>query len=161
MDDETYSEADLKKCGSWKYSEHPSTELLCKAYAFGGDEPKLWKPGDPDPEDLFAAIKAGKRIKAHGVNMERAIWENICVKRMGWPEIEPGQWYCIMGRAASRAMPLGLDQLSSALDLVHKKNKRGKQLIQLLAEAQEEGPAYPHPGPGTTGRAIRILHRRR
>jgi len=137
MDDETYSEADLKKCGSWKYSEHPSTELLCKAYAFGGDEPKLWKPGDPDPEDLFAAIKAGKRIKAHGVNMERAIWENICVKRMGWPEIEPGQWYCIMGRAASRAMPLGLDQLSSALDLVHKKNKRGKQLIQLLCKPQK------------------------
>lgn len=137
MDDETYSEADLKKCGSWKYSEHPSTELLCKAYAFGADEPKLWKPGDPDPEDLFAAIKAGKRIKAHGVNMERAIWENICVKRMGWPEIEPGQWYCIMGRAASRAVPLGLDQLSSALGLVHKKNKRGKQLIQLLCKPQK------------------------
>lgn len=137
MDDEAFSEADLVKCGAWKYSEHPSTELLCKAYAFGDDEPKLWKPGDPDPEDLFAAIKAGKRIKAHGVTMERAMWENICVKRMGWPEIEENQWYCTMGRAASRAMPLALDKLARALELREQKDKRGKQLINLLCKPQK------------------------
>jgi len=137
IDFETYSEADLKKCGAWKYSEHPSTEVLCLAYAFGNDEPKLWHPGMSPPLDLFAAIEKGATVDAHGITFERAQWENVCVKRMGWPEIEPHQWDCTMGRAASRALPLGLDQCARALGSPLDKDKRGKQLIQLLCKPQK------------------------
>lgn len=138
IDFETYSEAELKKVGAWKYSEHPSTEVLCVAYAVGGDEPYIWfPPTNVPPLTLFAAIKNGATVDAHNVGFERAIWENVCVKRMGWPAIEPHQYDCTMARAASRALPLGLDDAARALGLDAKKDKRGRQLIQLLCKPQK------------------------
>ena len=137
IDFESYSEADLKKTGAWKYSEHPSTEVLCLAYAFNDEKPRLWYPGLPPPLDLFDAIERGEEMDAHNVGFERAIWENVCVKRMGWPEIEAHTWSCTMARAASRALPLGLEQCASALGLDVRKDKRGKQLIQLLCKPQK------------------------
>ena len=38
LDFETFSEADLKKVGSYAYAEHPTTEVLICTYAFD-DEP--------------------------------------------------------------------------------------------------------------------------
>lgn len=139
IDFETYSGCELKKAGAWKYSEHPSTEVLCLAYAFGDDEPRLWHPGIPveDMHELFIAIEKGTIVDAHNVGFERAIWENVCVKRMGWPEIEAHQYDCTMARAASRALPLGLDQCARALGSPLDKDKRGKQLIQLLCKPQK------------------------
>jgi DNA polymerase len=142
IDFETYSEADLKKTGAYKYSEHPSTEVLCLAYAFNNEEPHLWHPGiegeEFGPQYLFMALNAGAPIiDAHNVGFERAIWENVCVKRMGWPEIEAHQYDCTMARAASRALPLGLEQCAAALGLDVRKDKRGKQLIHLLCRPQK------------------------
>ncbi|MFY7810017.1 MAG: hypothetical protein ACOVSV_13735, partial [Fimbriimonadaceae bacterium] len=127
IDFESYSCADLKKTGAYKYSEHPSTEVLCIAYAFNDGEPILWHPGLPPPLDLFEAIEQGAVVDAHNVGFERAVWENVCVKRMGWPEIEPHKYDCTMARAASRALPLGLEQCAAALGLDVRKDKRGKQ----------------------------------
>ena len=36
LDIETFSEAPLKKCGHYRYAEHPSTEIMTTCYAFGG-----------------------------------------------------------------------------------------------------------------------------
>jgi DNA polymerase bacteriophage-type len=138
IDFETFSEADLKKVGAWKYSEHPSAEVLCLAYALDNGEPYIWfPPTNVPPLMLFEAIKNGATIDAHNVGFERAIWENVCVKRMGWPAIEPHQLDCTMARAASRALPLGLDDAARALGLDAKKDKRGRQLIQLLCKPQK------------------------
>lgn len=143
IDFETYSDVDLKKAGAWKYSEHPSTEILMLGYARGQDEPKLWLAGDPPPDELLTAIDKGARVVAHGVEFERSHWENICVKRFGWPEIEPIKWRCTMARAASRALPLGLDELTRALNLVEKKDRRGKQLINLFCKPQKATKKQP------------------
>jgi DNA polymerase len=139
IDFETYSEADLKKTGAYKYSEHPSTEVLCLAYAFNDEEPILWWPGPgaTQPAGLLQAIREGAVVDAHNVGFERAIWENVCVKRMGWPEIEAHQYDCTMARAASRALPLGLEPCAAALGLDVRKDKRGKQLINLLCKPQK------------------------
>nr|WP_216657355.1 hypothetical protein [Candidatus Hamiltonella defensa] len=45
LDFETYSEADIKKWGAWGYACHPSTEVICMAYAIGESAPVLWLPG--------------------------------------------------------------------------------------------------------------------
>ena len=137
IDFETYSECELKKAGAWKYSEHPSTEVLCLGRAFGEKEPSLWQPALKAPVELFQAIGHGAIVDAHNVGFERAIWENVCVKRMGWPEIEAHQFDCTMARAASRALPLGLDQCARALGSPLDKDKRGTQLIQLLCKPQK------------------------
>ncbi|TXI11693.1 MAG: hypothetical protein E6Q76_02120 [Rhizobium sp.] len=143
IDFETFSEVDLKKAGAWKYSEHPTTEVLMLAYGRGQEQPKLWLDGDPAPEELLSAVRAGARVVAHGVEFERSHWENICVKRFGWPEIEPMKWRCTMARAASRALPLGLDELTRALNLVEKKDRRGKQLINLFCKPQKATKKLP------------------
>ena len=68
IDFETYSEADLKKVGAYKYAEHPSTEILCMAYKFPEDPEQvyLWTPEGGDmPDDLFRAIELGEKIEAH------------------------------------------------------------------------------------------------
>src|SRR5688572_3792100 len=132
IDFETYSEADLKKVGAWKYSEHPSTEVLCLAYAYGDNPPILWTPNEKPHYSFDKAVANGATIDAHNVGFERAIWENVCVKRMGWPEIEAHQYDCTMARAASRALPLGLADAAKALGLAEVKDARGKQLLRLL-----------------------------
>lgn len=38
VDFESYSECDLKKCGSWEYSKHPTTEILCVSVMVGTAE---------------------------------------------------------------------------------------------------------------------------
>ena len=43
-DFETFSEVDLKKCGSSVYARHPSTEILMHAYAVNDDEVEQWVP---------------------------------------------------------------------------------------------------------------------
>lgn len=143
IDFETFSEVDLKKAGAWKYAENPSTEIMMLGYGRGQEQPKLWLAGDPAPEELLSAIRRGARMVAHNVEFERAHWENICVKRFGWPEIEPMKWRCTMARAASRALPLGLDELTRALDLVEKKDRRGKQLINLFCKPQKATKKQP------------------
>lgn len=143
IDFETFSEVDLKKTGAWKYSENPSTEVMMLGYGRGQEQPKLWLAGDAPPDELLTAIAKGARVVAHGVEFERSHWENICVKRFGWPEIEPMKWRCTMARAASRALPLGLDELTRALDLVEKKDRRGKQLINLFCKPQKATKKQP------------------
>ena len=143
IDFESFSEIDLKRTGTWKYSESPTTEVLMMAYARGQEQPKLWLAGDPPPDELLTAVDKGARVVAHNVEMERSVWENICVKRFGWPEIEPMKWRCTMARAASRALPLGLDELTRALNLVEKKDRRGKQLINLFCKPQKATKKLP------------------
>jgi DNA polymerase len=143
IDFETYSEAELKKCGAWRYAEHTTTEILCLAYSINGAEPDLWHPGYKYPAGLLDCINRGAIIDAHNVGFERAIWENVCVKRMGWPEVDENQWDCTMARAASRALPLGLDELTRALGLEQRKDKRGKQLLNLLSKPQKVTKKQP------------------
>lgn len=137
IDFETYSEAELKKCGAWKYAEHPSTEILCLAYSINGAEPDLWHPAYGYPAGPADCLRKGAIVDAHNVGFERAIWEKVCVPRLGWPAIEAHQWDCTMARAASRALPLGLDELTRALGLDQKKDKRGKELLNLLSKPRK------------------------
>ncbi len=44
IDIETYSEADLKEVGLYRYAEHPSTELLVVCYAFDDGPVHVWVP---------------------------------------------------------------------------------------------------------------------
>lgn len=62
-DIETYSEAPLRKCGAYKYAEHPSTEILCLMYGFVTpleNEPPVhaWIPYDDIPEEVIAGAIA-------------------------------------------------------------------------------------------------------
>ncbi len=49
IDFETRSACDLRKCGAWIYSKHPTTEILCLAFRlpyWEKGETGLWVPDD-------------------------------------------------------------------------------------------------------------------
>lgn len=52
LDYETYSEADIKKVGAYEYAAHPSTDILCAAFAVGIKNPSYLDIGAHDPETI-------------------------------------------------------------------------------------------------------------
>lgn len=120
----------LSVVGSARYAEHPTTEVLCLAYDLkGGRGRRLWRPGLPPPLDLFEHIAAGGLLEAWNVMFERLIWENVCVKRMGWPPMPPAQWRCAMAKARAWSLPGALGKAAKVLDTSAQKDKDGKRLL--------------------------------
>lgn len=121
----------LNVVGAARYAEHPTTEILCLAYDLkDGRGRRLWKPGDPPPQDLFDHIAAGGLLEAWNVGFERKIWEKVCV---GWPRVPRAQWRCAMAKARAHALPGKLDNAAKVLGTIAQKDKRGKQLLDLYS----------------------------
>lgn len=133
IDFETRSLCDLRQTGSFRYSEDPSTSILCLAYAFDDNPPELWLPATKNPpaDLLRAIINSGNTLHAWNAEFERNIWSNICVKRFGWRDILLSQWRDTMAQAAAMSLPLALDDTAEVLGTI-KKNKAGKNLITKL-----------------------------
>lgn len=161
MDFETYSEAGyvwdeatrkwfapkgaknkgLRTVGSAAYSEHPSTEVLTFSYklptpftdANGAQvfTHHRWRPGMPNPQDLFDHLARGGLVEAHNVMFERLIWENVCVPKYGWPSLAPWvyQLRCSMAKARVNALPGPLSELGQVLQLSNLKDADGKRLL--------------------------------
>ena len=71
-DYETRSQLLLKAVGSWKYSKHPTTEVLCCAYAVDDSEIQLWIPGDPVPQAFIEAANNPNWLIAHSMTNSSA-----------------------------------------------------------------------------------------
>jgi len=121
LDFETKSYADLKEVGSWVYSEHPTTEVICLCWAQDDGEIKEWWPGknetDEIPVKLWHGLSAfgDEEFEAHNVAFEVGIWENIMVKRYGWPKIERNKWRDTMAVASYYSLPPSLAGLLKAV----------------------------------------------
>ena len=145
IDFESRSACSLKKCGSWKYSEHPSTEPLCLAFRLPNwktGRTALWHPAFPhlgitesgcdELVELFDWIVQGELIEAHNAWFERGIWANIMVPRYGWPRIGATQWRCSAAKCAAHALPRGLDDAASALGLKERKDAAGGKIMMKM-----------------------------
>ena len=136
FDFETKSYANLKKVGTWAYSEHESTDVICAAWGIDHEPVKAWWPGkgtyndtDQMPTDLYGAlINRRDTIEAHHVAFEKSIWINVMQRKYGWPEVDPDQWRDTMAVACYYAMPASLDKLSKALGYGPKPSE-GSRLI--------------------------------
>lgn len=139
IDFETYSECDLRKSGGWRYSEDPTTEILCLAYKVDDEETCLWVPGDPIPGVFY---DDSVEIWAWNAQFEIAIWENVAVKS-GFPPIALDQWRDTMAISAYFGYPLDLGRASRSVGAAVK-DRRGKQLITLLCKPCKPTKAFPH-----------------
>ena len=138
IDFETKSKADIKVCGAIKYSCHDSTDALCLAY-----EDKLWKPGDPAPESLFESIRNNCRLYAFNAGFEAAIWRNVMVKRYGWPEVKPHQWYCTASACYALGLPRSLENAAAFMGLEIQKDAKGKRtMLKLSVPDKKTGEFY-------------------
>lgn len=136
FDFETRSACDLKKCGAYKYSLDPTTQPTCLGYL---------KPGHPKAdlltfeqinshwEDLphqfrefwENAIETKCLFVAHNAFFERCIYENILVRRYGWPHIPFRLYRCTAAKAAACALPRSLEGAGEALNLSVQKDRSG------------------------------------
>lgn len=142
IDFETRSAADLKSVGSWMYSKHHTTEIMCLAYhlpGMGRRETRLWHPKYPhigihtegdSLEPLFDFIRAGGMIEAHNNMFELVIWQHIGVAIHGWPAIQPWQWFCTAAKASAHALPRKLGDACDALQLSERKDEAGEALLK-------------------------------
>jgi DNA polymerase len=165
MDFEARSAADIRKCGGWMYSIHPSTEAICLAYTTDvADEPKLWAPqwavdlvgpwyldtyGVPVeidcpwlitgslPEDLARAIAAECDVEAHNAFFERSIWGNVMRPGFGWQDIHPRQWRCSAAKAAAHSLPRALGDAVEVLNLPYPKDMAGHRIMQKISRPRK------------------------
>ena len=132
IDFETYSECDIRKSGAYAYADHPTTEVLCLAWAVDDQPAQLWTPKDPIPTELFSLIEEGATLWAWNSFFEMCIWSQV----LDWHQVPIKQWRDTAALAAAQAYPRALGKCGEALGLTGDaaKDKRGKILIQRLCK---------------------------
>lgn len=136
FDYESRSRTDLKKCGAYKYSVDPSTQMTCMAFKEPGN-PKVYfldfgmvgRPWSELPFELRKTWKGfidrGYQFSGHNVFFDSCLYKNIAVKRLGWPEIPDRQYRCTAAKAAACALPRSLAGAGEAMKLRVQKDFRG------------------------------------
>lgn len=148
IDFESRSAVDIWEVGAWAYSCHPSTEILCLAYCVD-DEDILYADkemiGRGHPSKLKYFVEKGELFVAHNAFFEQCMWQNILVKKYGWPRIPIKQWRCTMAKALASAYPQSLDNVGQALQSKYQKNKAGRAVMLKLCKPNGKGQWYEDP----------------
>lgn len=140
VDIETFSRANLKQVGGYRYAEDESTRVLLVGYAFDEDPAKVWDvtTGDPMPADLESAL-SDKSVKfiAHNSMFDRNVLSRKVDPRFG--EIE--RWRDTMVLAYAASLPGALGVLSAVLGLPpdKAKEKDGRRLVLKFSKPQARG----------------------
>ena len=129
LDFETRSTVDIGKCGSFKYIEDPSFDVLLLAYAWDDEPVKLvdFAQGETWPEDFLQGLRdPDVTCIAHNCAFERAVIGKLL------EYTPPEHWFDTMHLTAHCGLPLGLDGACKALGLPEDqaKMKEGKALIR-------------------------------
>lgn len=147
IDFETFSKADIKSVGAYRYAFDPSTEILCAAMALGDGEPFVWDSLGMWRGDTMEGIvgiapfwnaldNPEVLIYAHNAQFEFAIMQALLVKTWNIDCPHVSRFRCTMSLARRAALPGKLDKLSEVLELEHKKDKRGTALIKKFSVMQ-------------------------
>lgn len=150
IDIETFSSADLSKCGVYKYAEAPDFEILLFGYSADGAPVQVvdLATGETIPDEVVAALTDDTVIKwAFNAQFER-----ICLSRWlrdhgsfdntGYsiPEdtlgdyLNPTSWHCTMIWSAYMGLPLSLEGVGAVLGLDKQKLAEGKDLIRYFCQ---------------------------
>jgi DNA polymerase len=150
IDFETRSQLDVKNVSAYKYSIHPSTQVMCLGIRDDFEKTVFplhtmqthWRDLDSTTQEKISILcrnyiqtPVGPRIVwAHNAFFERCIWENVLVKRLGWPRIDPQGYRCSSALAASLSLPRKLEMLAEALHLPVKKDMAGHRVMLKLTK---------------------------
>ncbi len=161
LDYETYSEADLKKVGAFEYANHPSTEIMCAAWAVGTREElktaeiQSWAVGEPLDKLIDLALVLRRDdvvIVAHNALFEQLITQHVLFQlvmvdlaaTLGWEDysihdfvIPVNRWICTAALAATLAVPRDLARAGAALDLSVQKDGEGHRLMMKMSKPRK------------------------
>ena len=146
IDIETYSSADLAKCGVYRYAEAEDFEILLFGYSVDHGEVQVTDlaQGEKLPEEILDALTDDSVTKwAYNASFER-----ICISswlRKYYPSrlveqwsgeksmrdyLDPTAWRCSMVWASYIGLPRSLADVGAVLGLPEQKLKEGKELIR-------------------------------
>lgn len=146
---ETYSEADLSKCGVYRYAEDPSFEILLAGISVNEQPPVTYDLacGEKIPDEILRAI-VSKRAVVYSFN---AAFERVCLSvylRRNYPDLfkgyggpddsvgrylDPVNWRCDMILAAYNGLPLSLSAVGAVLGFEKQKLSEGKDLVKYFS----------------------------
>lgn len=141
VDFESRSRLNLEQVSTARYASDATTEALCCAFALDDGEIRLWKAGEPPPDEIvLAAEDPDVRFAAHNAKFEFALIEWNLAPRLGWPRVPIDRFICTMAMSYAGAYPGGLDRAAAAVGLAHRKDKAGKKLMLAIATYEIEHP---------------------
>jgi DNA polymerase len=140
LDFETASTVDLRRTGAAVYARHPSTMVLCMGYRFPGQATKIWRIGQPFPQEVWDHVAKRRPVRAWNAGFELEIWNHTLERQLRphatphqrlrpFPELMIQQTYDTMAEAAYYGLPLSLDMAASAARVNVKKDKEGHALM--------------------------------
>ena len=146
IDIETFSDADLNKCGVYKYAESDAFEILLFGYATNSGSVSVidLTAGEEIPQEILAALSNPDVIKwAFNASFERVCLSNWLLKNRpehftdysapGDPAgafLDPSSWRCSMIWSAYLGLPLSLAGAGAVLGLEEQKLAEGKDLLK-------------------------------
>jgi len=144
LDFETRSECNIYDTGAYTYSKHPSTEILCCAYAHKNDfEPQIFNDMTAPPGDLWKYILDGQIFSAYNSFFEFCIWHNIMVPRYGWPEIPMNLWRDTMAKSCTHALPRALANVCKAINAPIQKSEDGRRVMLKVCKPRKPTKSNP------------------
>lgn len=131
IDIETFCEADLPKCGVYRYCDHPSFEIQLFSYAVDGGEVITidLANGEEIPKEIIEAIKDESVIK----QAYNAQFERVCLSRYLGRRISAKKWHCTMVHALYLGMGGSLALVGQTLGIEKQKLEEGRDLIRYFA----------------------------
>lgn len=156
IDLETRSAVNLKIAGAWRYSEDPTTTIICCAFKINSDPAFIWfNPSILPGYDKIRGYTFGEILnhllsknaifEAHNAEFERAMFKNVGCKEFGWSSIPLKQWRCSAAKAAYYNLPRALNEVCKVLDLPVQKDMEGHQLMLRLSRPisyENENPVW-------------------
>jgi len=146
IDIETFSSANLAKCGVYKYVESPDFEILLFGYSVDGGPIQVidLASGETIPKEIIDVLTDENVTKwAFNANFER-----VCLSRyLNYPTgkyLKPSSWKCSMVWAATMGLPLSLEGVGSVLGLENQKLTEGKDLIKYFCQPCSPTKANEH-----------------
>ena len=134
IDIETYSELDLTEVGVYRYTQHPSFEVMLLAWAWDDEPVQLvdFKSGDLLPQDVWETILSNRITKA----AFNANFERTCLAQHMRTPMTPELWRCTMVHSQELGLPSGLGRVAEALGMPddQQKMKEGKALINFFCK---------------------------
>lgn len=139
IDHESFSEADLKKVGSYAYAEHKSTEIMLTTYAFGDEPVQCYDATDGGklPSELRDVLRylhrnPGKKGNPKLIGANYLMFDRLLLRNCWGFDIDPRDIIDTMVVAFRHSLPGSLAMQCEVLQIAEElaKDKRGKALIQ-------------------------------
>ena len=130
IDIETFSSANLQKCGVYRYAESDDFEILLFGYSVDGGAVQVvdLACGEKIPNEIINALMDNSVTKW----AFNAMFERVCLSK--WLNLtdylDPTSWKCSMIWSAYMGLPLSLEGVGAVLGLEKQKLTEGKDLIK-------------------------------